>query len=467
MDKFQRILFLQQKIKLKNIQLVGIDVSKTIVCYEVNQESLSLAINKIADYLLKIGIKISPKNKIMEAINNGFSEYKKIRNKNGVEIDELEFYKEFVIPRLNIKKSLSDKILTDIISIWKDDSLNIKSNSKYIEKLVKELQNRGIKVVTISDMLGDESHRALKRIGIYNIFDAHFTSGDFGVRKNKKVNSLFNKVLSTMKISKEQSCFIGNDYKDDIMGAINNGWKRKILVRCGNNARIKLSIPDLIFNNLDELYLALMDNKIFFLPDMQRDIFISSEFAKKSKSETNRLIYALRQKVKVLPDRNLREWAYRNYLSFHIGEMTRIGNNVEIRYPERIYIGDNCQINDDITILNEAPVIMGNNVMLARGIFIATHNHNWKLGMEQDDVPSWQKGDVKIEPVSIESNVWIGPNCTIESGVFIGHHSIVGANTHVPKGFYEPFSFIRGNSIKVENIKEKIEDAKKAFKHKL
>lgn len=101
--------------------------------------------------------------------------------------------------------------------------------------------------------------------------------------------------------------------------------------------------------------------------------------------------------------------------------------------------------------------------MIAPRVFIATHKHNWKLGMFQDEIKSWQKGDTKIEPVSIGSNVWIGPNCSIESGVYLGHHSIVGANTFVPKGIYKPYSMIIGNPLRIIDIREQLDDTRKAY----
>jgi len=163
--------------------------------------------------------------------------------------------------------------------------------------------------------------------------------------------------------------------------------------------------------------------------------------------------------IKNFPDRNFREWIYKNFLAFCVGKSTRLGNNLEIRYPERIFIGNNCQLNDDITILNEGPVILGNDVMMAKGIFASTYYHDWLIGMQQNDIPSWQKGNVRTEPISIEENVWIGPHCILESGVYIGHHSIVGGNSLIQRGVYPPYSFIAGIPAKIiKNIESSLKD---------
>ena len=115
-----------------------------------------------------------------------------------------------------------------------------------------------------------------------------------------------------------------------------------------------------------------------------------------------------------------------------------------MRYPDRIYVGENCEINDDVTILNEGYVIIGNNVMIARNVFISTYSHDWKVGIMQDHVASWAKGNTRTCCVSIESNSWIGPGCIFEADVFIGHHSVVAANSFVQSGVYPPYSFIAG-----------------------
>lgn len=58
-------------------------------------------------------------------------------------------------------------------------------------------------------------------------------------------------------------------------------------------------------------------------------------------------------------------------------------------------------------------------------------------------------------PIGIESNVYIGGNCTIYPGVIIGDHSIVTPNSVVTKSF-PPYSFIGGvPAIKIKSIAKK------------
>lgn len=66
--------------------------------------------------------------------------------------------------------------------------------------------------------------------------------------------------------------------------------------------------------------------------------------------------------------------------------------------------------------------------------------------------------------ISIESNVWVGPNVVFESNTFIGHHSVVAANSLVQSGIYPPYSFIAGNPAKIKHsIKKQLDCIGKAL----
>ena len=55
-------------------------------------------------------------------------------------------------------------------------------------------------------------------------------------------------------------------------------------------------------------------------------------------------------------------------------------------------------------------------------------------------------------PIIIESNVYIGGNCTIYPGVKIGHHSIVAPNSAVTKNV-EPYTMVGGvPAVKIKSI---------------
>ena len=109
----------------------------------------------------------------------------------------------------------------------------------------------------------------------------------------------------------------------------------------------------------------------------------------------------------------------------------------------KIKIGQNCYIgvynimdwSDDITI--------GNFVHIAGpSTGLLTHS---SAPMCLNGIPLENKSQKyrPTKPIIIESNVYIGGNCTIYPGITIGHHSIVAPNSAVAKNVL-PFTMIGG-----------------------
>ena len=76
-------------------------------------------------------------------------------------------------------------------------------------------------------------------------------------------------------------------------------------------------------------------------------------------------------------------------------------------------------------------------------------SHSVVLEERQDDVKLWSVGKknwdyVKIAPVDIEDDVWIGFNAIILKGVTIGRGAVVAAGSVVTKNV-APFTVVGGN----------------------
>lgn len=123
------------------------------------------------------------------------------------------------------------------------------------------------------------------------------------------------------------------------------------------------------------------------------------------------------------------------------------GERVQINQPFRcdwgcnITIGHDTYINFGMTVLDEAPVTIGNHVFIGPNVSIFTACHPL-------DAPSRNTGDEWAEPVTIADNVWIGGCVTILPGVTIGHDSVIGAGAVVTKDV-APFTVVGGNPAKV------------------
>jgi len=91
-----------------------------------------------------------------------------------------------------------------------------------------------------------------------------------------------------------------------------------------------------------------------------------------------------------------------------------------------IHVGKNFLANYNVTILDIAPVRIGDYVMIGPGTLITTVNHPLS--------PLGRRRHLGIaKPVRIGNDVWIGGNVTILPGVTIGNNVVVAAGAVVTK----------------------------------
>lgn len=93
---------------------------------------------------------------------------------------------------------------------------------------------------------------------------------------------------------------------------------------------------------------------------------------------------------------------------------------------KNIHVGENFLANYNVTILDIAPVTIGDYVMIGPNTLITTVNHPLS--------PRKRRGHIgQAKPVSIGRDVWIGGNCTILPGVTIGNNVVIAAGAVVTK----------------------------------
>ncbi len=115
------------------------------------------------------------------------------------------------------------------------------------------------------------------------------------------------------------------------------------------------------------------------------------------------------------PSLRLKNWIYRYVLGMKVGKNTAFALMVmvDVFFPEKIQIGDNCIIGYNTTIL--------------------THEYLIK--------------EYRLGEVRIGSNVMIGANTTILPGVTIGDNAVVAAGSIVHKDVAAN-SFVGGNPLR-------------------
>ena len=115
---------------------------------------------------------------------------------------------------------------------------------------------------------------------------------------------------------------------------------------------------------------------------------------------------------------------------------------------KNISVGDNFLINFNGVILDIAPVIIGNNVMIGPNTLITTDNHPLNAKERRNHM-------AVATPVTIGNDVWIGGNVTILPGVTIGDRAVIAAGAVVTKDI--PANTVAGG-VPAKVIKELPED---------
>lgn len=110
------------------------------------------------------------------------------------------------------------------------------------------------------------------------------------------------------------------------------------------------------------------------------------------------------------------------------GERFIINQPFRCDYGCNIFLGEDCFINFNCTILDEAKVTIGDNAFIGPNVSIFTACHPLDP-LRRNKFIEW------AEPFKIGNNVWIGGDVTILPGVTIGDNVVIGAGAVVTKSF--------------------------------
>lgn len=106
------------------------------------------------------------------------------------------------------------------------------------------------------------------------------------------------------------------------------------------------------------------------------------------------------------------------------GKNISVQSNFNCDNGLNIHVGDDFLSNYNLTILDIAPVYIGNHVMIGPNVDIYTVNHPMTPQGRRDYM-------AKGQPVKIGNDVWIGGKVTILPGVTIGDNVVVAAGAVV------------------------------------
>lgn len=109
-----------------------------------------------------------------------------------------------------------------------------------------------------------------------------------------------------------------------------------------------------------------------------------------------------------------------------VGARTVLHSPFHAGFGSNVHIGDDFFGNVNVTFVDDAPIRIGNGVMIAPGVTLSTTGHPIHPELRED----FRRFS---EPIVIEDRVWIGSNAVVLPGVTIGYGAVIGAGSVVTR----------------------------------
>lgn len=117
-----------------------------------------------------------------------------------------------------------------------------------------------------------------------------------------------------------------------------------------------------------------------------------------------------------------------------IGKGLVIKNNVCIKFPWKLTLGDNVWLGEGCWIDNLDKVTIGNNVCISQGALLLTGNHDYTS----------KSFDYRNAPIIVEDGAWIGAKAVVCPGVTVRSHAVLTVASIVTKEM-EAYGIYQGN----------------------
>ncbi len=114
-----------------------------------------------------------------------------------------------------------------------------------VREMLTELREKGAGVYLLSNAQSCFTVDELHTTGLYDLFDGIVLSSDIGVKKPSP--EAFNIAFEKLGISAENSIYVGNDMRDDVLGASNVGMKTVYIQTEQSGSYPELSLPEPIY----------------------------------------------------------------------------------------------------------------------------------------------------------------------------------------------------------------------------
>ena len=128
-----------------------------------------------------------------------------------------------------------------------------------------------------------------------------------------------------------------------------------------------------------------------------------------------------------------------------IGKGLVIKNNVVVKSPWNLVVGDDCWLGESCWIDNLDKVVIGNNVCISQGALLLTGNHDYTIS----SMP------YRNAPIKIEDGAWIGAKTTVCPGVTVHSNAILTVGSVATKNMEENGIYQGNPAVKIRERKIK------------
>ncbi len=122
---------------------------------------------------------------------------------------------------------------------------------------------------------------------------------------------------------------------------------------------------------------------------------------------------------------------------------------MSIQWPSRLFVGENCCINDGCLMQCQGGVRLGNNVTISTGAIVLARQYqmsDWQQQCQKDE-PDMEHEE---KSVFLNDHTWIGAGAIVLPGVQIrGKGVVVAAGTIVTKDVDEDYVLIAGSPMRI------------------
>ena len=121
----------------------------------------------------------------------------------------------------------------------------------------------------------------------------------------------------------------------------------------------------------------------------------------------------------------------------YIHNSASLARNCRIDYPWNVSIGEMSSIGSGAWVYALDKIMIGKNVCIGEDVRLITGSH---------DVASFNF-DLTTKPITVNDNVWVATGAIVLPGVTIGEGAVIGAGAVVTKDV-EPWTVVGGNPAK-------------------